>query len=71
MLAVIVQWPAIVYYNETRTHLGWARTRRYDELFNDLARLYRASFVRIAPTLRTDIVFGKDRLEVSSRTARR
>jgi hypothetical protein len=23
------------YYNETRTHLGWARTRRYDEPPND------------------------------------
>jgi transposase InsO family protein len=25
-----------LYYNETRTHLGWARTRRYDDPSNDL-----------------------------------
>jgi hypothetical protein len=25
-----------LYYNKTHTHLGWARTRRHDEPFNDL-----------------------------------
>ena len=49
------------YYNQTRTHLAWARMRRYGELSKDQEPLLPLQSVRIAPSLRPDMIFGKDK----------
>jgi hypothetical protein len=48
------------YHNETHTHLGWARMRRYDVPSNDLGPSSPHHLVRIASSLRADMILGKD-----------
>jgi transposase InsO family protein len=54
-----------LYYNETRTHLGFkqgrADTTSRPTSWGDR---HRASLVRIASSLRADIIFGKDNLQL-------
>ena len=42
------------------THLGWLRTRRYDEPSSDLAH-HHINLVWTASSLCTDMIFGNDK----------